>query len=179
WFAWAVWAFHRWPPPPNATFPGIGDAWMYAMLFALGVMPAIGGPALGLVIGRWLPRRGAAPVAAVLLVFETIMMQGLFESLRYIRVTAPWTYFEGPFGVPGDENRMLVLTGSPQWYVGYLLALTAIGILVALLHDREQKRDRLLGVLGAVAVIAIVCCILAMTMGVQDVIINPLPGPKL
>lgn len=175
WFAWAVWAYSTDPPPPNGpVFGGVGDAWVYASIFALSVMACVGGPVLGLVVGRWLHFRGAAPVVAVLLVIETIMMQGIFEPLRYIRVAAPWTYFSGPFGVEGDGDRMMILTGSPQWYVAYLAALCVIGVIVALLHDREHQRRSLFTALAVVGALAAVFCVLAMTTGVQPEMVNPL-----
>lgn len=176
-FAWAVWAYHRHPALPNGSpFGGIGDDWAYAVLLALGVLPALGGPALGLVIGRWLPQRGAAPTIAVLLVLETVLMQGWLEPVRYIRVIAPWVQFTGPYGVPGDPDRMLIFTGSPQWYAGYLMALTALGVVAALLHDREHPRGRLYVVFGVLVLVAVALCLLAMTTGVQPEMVNPLPS---
>ena len=87
WFAWAVWAAGHWPAPPGGfPFGPVGEGWKLAWLFALGALPALGGPLLGLVIGRWLPQRGVAPLAAVLLVAATILMQGLFEPLRAITI---------------------------------------------------------------------------------------------
>ncbi|MFI7064254.1 hypothetical protein ACIBL3_24915 [Kribbella sp. NPDC050124] len=175
WLGWAIWACRHWPPPPyGAPFGDIGDGWVLANFIALGVLPALGGPILGLLVGRWVPRRGAAPLIAVLVVAETILMQGLFESLRYIRPVAPWTYFAGPVGVEGDADRMVVLTGSPQWYCVYLLVLCALGVVLALLHDRERPRRPLLIALGVIAALAVVTATLAITTGVQDVMINPL-----
>ena len=177
WLAWAIWAYRHWPPPPyGAPFGGIGDGWVVANFVALGVLPALGGPVLGLLVGRWVPRRGAAPLFAVLLVAETILMQGLFESLRYIRLVVPWTYFSGPYGVEGDADRMMILTGSPYWYCVYLVVLCALGVVLALLHDRERPRRPLLILLGVIALVAVVTATLAITTGVQDVMINPLPS---
>jgi hypothetical protein len=177
WLGWAIWAYRHWPPPVyGSPFGGIGDGWVVANLIALGLIPSLGGPILGLLLGRWLPRRGAAPLFAVLLVAETIVMQGLFEPLRYLRLIAPWTYFSGPYGVPGDADRMMILTGSPQWYCGYLLVLCALGVVLALLHDHEQRRTGLFVALGIIAVAAVVTAVLAITTGVQDVMINPLPS---
>ena len=152
----------------------MSDGWVYASIFALSVMACLGGPVLGLMIGRWLHFRGAAPVVAVLLVILTIMMQGIFEPLRYIRTIAPWTYFTGPFGVDGDGDRMVILTGSPWWYVAYLAALCAVGVIVALLHDRENRRNSLVTALVVAGALAVVFCVLAMTTGVQSEMINPL-----
>jgi hypothetical protein len=176
WLLWAIWAYGHWPSEPNgAPFGGVGDDWAYASLIALGVIPALGGPILGLVLGRWVQRRGAAPIFAVLLVAETIVMQGLFEPLRYLRLIAPWTYFSGQAGIPGDPERVLIMTGSPQWYSVYLLALCALGIVLALLHDREHPRRTLFIALGVIGAIAVVTCVLAITTGVQELMINPIP----
>lgn len=176
-FGWAVWAYHDSPPLPSSMpFGGVGDGWVYAVLFALGTVSCVGGPILGLVIGRWLRFRGAGVVCAVLLVMATIVMQGIVEPLRYVRVFMPWTYFGGPYGVEGDPQRWLIITGSPFWYCLYLVALCVIGVLIALLHDREQPRDGLVKVLGVAVAVAVVLCILAMTTGVQEVLVNPLPG---
>jgi hypothetical protein len=178
WLLWAIWAYDYWPPEPSgAPFGGVGDGWSYANLIALGLIPTLGGPILGLVLGRWVHRRGAAPIFAVLLVAETIVMQGLFEPLRYLRLIAPWTYFGGQVGVPGDLERVGIMTGSPQWYCVYLLALCGLGIVVALLHDRDQPRSKLFITLGVIGAIAVITCVLAITGGVQEMMINPVPTP--
>lgn len=179
--AWAVWAYHDQPPLPS-TMPfgdDVGDAWVYAVLLALGTMSALGGPVLGLVVARWVRLRGAALLTAVLMVLVTIVMQGLVEPLRYVRVFWPWTYFGGPYGVEGDPERWILMTGSPFWYCAYLLALCALGVVVAVVHDRELDRRAGLRVLAAVAVVALVLGVLAMTQGVQEEQVNPLPGPAL
>lgn len=178
---WAVWTYHDQPPLPS-TMPfgdDVGDAWVYATLFALGSVSALGGPILGLVVARWLRFRGAPLLTAVLMVLITIVMQGLVEPLRYVRVFWPWTYFGGPYGVEGDPERWVIMTGSPFWYCAYLLALCALGVVVAVLHDREVDRSRGLRVLGGVAALACVLGVLAMTQGVQEEQVNPLPGPSL
>ncbi len=175
-FVWAVWAWHDSPPAPSAIpFGGYaGDGWAYAIMFALGTLSTAGGPILGLVIGRWAHFRGAAPLAAVVLVMVTVVMQGIIEPLRYIRVFVPWTYFGGPLGVEGDPGRWLMLTGSPQVYSLYLVALCVLGVLLALLHDREQPRRRLGKLAVCVGVIALALGTAAMVTGPQDVRINPL-----
>lgn len=179
WLVWAIWAYHRWPTPASSLpFGPVGDAWAHSVLVALGVMPAVGGPLLGLVIGRWVSFRGAAPTAAVLLVMFTIVMQGLIEPLRTIRVFAPWTYFGGPYGTAADPDRILLFSGSPQWYCGYLTALCTLGVIAALLHDREASRRRLVFVAIAVAVVGLVLGTLAMTQGVAETMVNPLSTSK-
>lgn len=177
WFAWAVWTYHRSPPSADGLpFGDIGDGWAYAVLFALGPMACLGGPILGLVVARWVRARWAPALVVVTLVFASIVMQGLFEPLRTVRLLMPWTYFGGPFGVPEDPERMLVLTGSPQWYIGYLVLLCVAGVLVALLRDRDVDRRPLAIALGAVLVAAAACTGLAMTTGVESTLVNPVPS---
>lgn len=154
----------------------MSDSWRAAVLFGESAMASLGGPLLGLVIGRWLPGRGTAPLAAVLLVAATIVMQGLFEPLRRIRVVMPWTFFGGPAGIPGDEMRMLQYPGSPQWWVAYLVCLCGLAVVAALWHD-PQVRGRRLRALGAVLVVtAVLTCLLAMTTGLDSTLVNPLPS---
>lgn len=165
------------PPADGFPFGGMTASWKLAILFGEGAMATLGGPLLGLFIGRWWPRRGVAPIAAVLLVSAVIVMQGLFEPLRFVRVFMPFTYFGGQVGIEGDENRMLVFTGSPQWWVAYLACLCGLAVVGALWHDPGARTARLralgIGLLAA----ALVTCLLAMFTGVPTELVNPVPTP--
>lgn len=173
WFAWAVWEYHRQPPAVDgAPFGGVGNGWAYALLFALGTLSCVGGPLLGLVLARWVKVRGAAPVVAVLLVLAVIIMQGLFVPLRSYRLFMPWTQFTGPYGVPGDSNRALILRGSTGWYAVYLALLCGLGAVVSLIPGDGRRRPLQLTA-GAVAILAIVACVIASTTGVPHTVINP------
>jgi hypothetical protein len=177
WFGWALVVAHNHPVPANGfPFGPVSGNWKAALLFGDGAVPALGGPLLGLAIGRWLPQRGSAPVAAVLLVAAVIVMQGLFEPLRRVRVVMPWTTWGGPIGIKGDSNRMLVLSGSPQWWIVYLFALCGIAVVAALWHDHESRTARLRNVGAALLVGAAVLCALAMFTGTPHTLVNPLPS---
>ena len=144
WVAWALWAAHQYPAPANGfPFDHQSTSWKFAVLFGPGAVASLGGPLLGIAIGRWFPQRGAAPLSAVALVAAVIVMQGLFVPLRRVRVVMPWTSWGGPFGIDADRNRMLVLTGSPQWWVVYFACLCALTTVAALWHDPEARTPRL------------------------------------
>ena len=176
-FAWAVREYHVHPPRDyTVPFGPVGDGWVYAMLFAIGTLCTLGGPILGLVVGRWLHFRGAAILTSVALILLTIVFQGLVEPLRTVRVFWPWTYFGGPFGDDGDPERWLIFTGSPQWYCLYLVALCALGVVVAALHDRESPRAGLARLAGVLAVVAVVLGTISMVSGPEEQG-NPLPSP--
>jgi hypothetical protein len=176
-FAWAVWEYHAHPPLDyTMPFGDVGDGWVYAMLFALGTLSTLGGPILGLVVGRWLPFRGAAILCSVGLMLLTIFFQGIVEPVRTVRVFWPWTYFGGPYGIDGDPERWLILSGSPQWYCVYLVVLCALGVVVAALHDREAPRAGLARLAGVLAVAAVVLATITMVTGPEEQA-NPLPSP--
>ena len=79
-----------------------------------------------------------------------------------------------------SSNASICVTGavarSRRRHKRGLALLCAAGILVALLHDDEHPRRRLALVLVAVGVVAVVCCVLAITGGVQHTLVNPLPS---
>jgi hypothetical protein len=179
WFVSAVISYQQHPPSPESIpFGPVDDSFIYATMFAQGVMSCIGGPLLGLVIGRWLPQRGVAPVAVVLVVLVTILMQGLFDFNERWREIWPWVHFHGPTGIDGDPDRWSVLTGSPYWYIGYQAALCVIGVLVAMLRDAESDRRRLVQALAVVGVVALALLALTITGGYDEVLHNPLPSGR-
>jgi hypothetical protein len=177
WWAWAVATYSNNPPTPNGfPFGPVSDGWVAAVMFGQAPIACIGGPLLGLVVARWIGGRAAPAITAVAVVAACIVMQGIFEPLRRIRVVMPWTHWGGPLGIEGDPERMVIYPGSPYWWIAYLACLCVLGLLAALLHDREQPRRRLL--LGAVAVgcVALVTVLLASVTGIPDMLVNPLPS---
>ncbi|MEV8517354.1 hypothetical protein [Dactylosporangium sp. NPDC051484] len=177
WVAWAMWAQHHWPVPDNGfPFGPAGDGWTFAALLGEGAFSALGGPLLGIVVGRYLPQRGTAPIVAVLLVAVAIVFQGIFEPLRSVRVIMPFTYWGGPIGVEGDDMRMLLLSGSPGWWAAYLGCLCGLAVVAALWHDPSARTPALRLVGGALFVAAVVTCLLAMFTGVEHTLVNPLPS---
>jgi len=175
WFAWnAYLAFDRPPPPSGFPFGDVSTGWKLAVLFGCGALSTLGGPLLGIVIGRWWPRRGVAPMLAVALVAATIIMQGLFEPLRRVRLFMPFTYFGGPFGTEADPERVLLFPGSPQWWVGYLVCLCGLAVVAALWHDRSARDGRLRTTGLVLAAAAVATCLLATLTGLDHTLVNPL-----
>jgi hypothetical protein len=178
WYGTAVVTYlvHR-PSPSTVPFGPIGDGFVFSVMFAIGVVPAATGPILGLVIARWLPRRGVTALAVVLVVIVTILMQGNFEATWRWRVIWPWTQWYGPVGWNTGDGHWAVLPGSPVMWVAYLLSLCVLGVLVAVYHDPESDRPALRKVIGAVVVVAVVAVGLTMALGASEAVFNPVTGP--
>ena len=164
------------PPPPSGYAALMSDGWVLVVWLALGAVSCLGGPILGVLIARMTDRRAAPILVSVGLVALAIVFQGLFEPLRRVRVFVPWTYWGGPFGIDGDPQRSIVLSGSPHWWAVYLLVLCTVAALVALRRDRAWRSQRNGIALAALVVIAVIACLAAMWTGTPDTIINPLPG---
>ena len=70
-----------------------------------------------------------------------------------------------------------MLPGSVFWYVGYQVTLCALGVLIAVLHDRESERAAPARVAVGLAVLALVLSGLAITGGQPATLPNPIPSP--
>jgi hypothetical protein len=166
-----VWYLH---PPAGYVVPtGISSAFVHAEQFGDGVVCAVGGPILGLVLARYLPRRGVAAVASVLLVIATILLQGsLVGGEQPYRVFWVWTYFLTQRSTDGVWH-MGTLPGNPFIWVLYLVALCALGIVVAVRHDPDSDRVALTRVALALSALVLVLGVLTMTVGFTEAATNP------
>lgn len=168
------------PPSAGAVpFGPIGDSHVLAVMFALGVLPAAGGPILGLLVARWLPGRGVTALTVVVLVLVTIVLQGNFEWSHRWHVVWPWTYWYGPLGWSGggpDGRNWLALPGSPFAWIGYLVALIVLGVLVAVYHDADRDRRRLHRAIPAVGALAALALVLTFVLGLDQTAVNPVVG---
>ncbi|MGA4668870.1 hypothetical protein ACPCG0_03575 [Propionibacteriaceae bacterium Y1923] len=180
WFADAMVRLRVSPPAAWAVpFGPLSMTHVAVVIFCLTVVSAVGGPLLGLLVARWLPGRGWAVVAPVVVVLVTIMLQGNFQSTWHWRVVWPWTYWWGPTGWNSGsaEVHWTALPGSPGWWLVYLVALCVLGVLLALAHDRELDRRRVWIAVGVVLVVAVAALVLTMTTGLPEAVVNPVGVP--
>jgi len=160
--------------------PGVSPSFVLAQGFGIGVIAAAGGPLLGLLLARYLPRRGVAVIAAVVLVIVTILLQGNFEGGQPWRVWWVWTYFIGQVSQgwsvdPGAAWHIATAPGNPFWWIAYLAVLCALAVVLAVLHDREAARGPLVRLAVGLAIGAVALGVLTMTVGYTEVLSNPLP----
>lgn len=166
-----VWYLH--PPADYVLPPRISNAFVHAEQFGGGVVSAVGGPIVGLVLARYLPRRGVAPVAAVLIIIATMLLQGgLVGGDQPYRVFWVWTYFLTQRSVDGVWH-MGTLPGNPYIWVLYLLTLCALGVVVAVRHDPESDQVALTRLALALGALAVVLGVLTMTVGFTEGVISP------
>jgi hypothetical protein len=158
-----------WPLKPwmHGTFSRADE---FAILFGQSVVACLGGPIAGVAAARWLRFRGAALVLVVGTV--VVVALGLTDSdsstPMNIRLLTPFTFFTTSNNIPASEDS---LPGSPWWYLAWLLALCALGVIAALLRGSEPPLVRQLKVAGAVGlVVALSSGLLAMTGGLDQAI---------
>lgn len=171
----AVVTWYVQPPAGYIVPPGISNAFVHAQMFGDGVLCAVGGPLLGLLLARYFPKRGITAVASVLLVIATILLQGgLIGGEQPYRVFWVWTYFltQSSEGGP-DGHHMMTNPGNPFLWLLYLATLCALGLVIAVRHDPESNRARLGKIAIGLVVVAAVLGLLTMTVGYTDSVVHP------
>jgi hypothetical protein len=112
-----------------------------AVLVGQIVMPALGGPLLGVALGRWVRFPGAAFVLFLLIYgwvsLVTILAMSHVNSafVAVLRLFAPFAFFS----LHSDSGGVTAWRGSPWFFLGWQLALCAIAVLVALLRGAEGR----------------------------------------
>src|SRR5262249_27055335 len=139
-----------------------------AVLVGQIVVPALGGPLLGVALGRWVRFPGAAFVLFLVLYgwvsLVTILSMSHQNSafVAVLRLFAPFAFFT----LHSDAGRVTAWRGWPWFFLGWQLALCAIAVLVALLRGAEGRaRLRILRALGIAGAAAVVMLVLAATGG--------------
>ena len=155
-------AFLQLIPVSSPLYGPFSPSARVAVLVGQIVMPALGGPLLGVALGRWVRFPGAAFVLFLILYgwvsLVTILSFSHPDSapVAVLRLFSPFAYFT----YAGNAAGVTAWRGSPWFFLGWQLALCAIAVLAALLRGAEGRvRSRIiraLGITGAAAVILLV-----------------------
>lgn len=145
-----------------------------AVLLSQVAIPALGGPLLGIALGRWVRAAWIAPAFFLIIVGWVMLANGLADTYRnslpvlLMRMFAPFTFFTTWTGSGVETWR-----GSPLAFLGWQLCLCALAVTVALLRDTDRsRRRRLLVCLFVVGSLAVVTWALAVTGGLHHAVIT-------
>ena len=155
-------------PVSSALYGPFSPSTRVAVLVGQIVIPALGGPLLGVALGRWVRFPGAAFVLFLVLYgwvsLVTILSMSHPNSalVAVLRLFAPFAFFTST----GNGAGVTAWRGSPWFFIGWQLALCVIAVLVALLRGAEGRvRSRIIRALGIAAVAAVILLVLAGTGG--------------
>jgi hypothetical protein len=155
-------------PVSSPLYGAFSPSARVAVLVGQIVIPTLGGPLLGVALGRWVRFPGAAFVLFLLLYgwvsLVTILAIWHPDSapVAVLRLFAPFAFFT----LHSDAGGVTAWRGSPWFFLGWQLALCAIAVLVALLHGAEGRlRGRIIRALGIAGAAAVIMLVLAGTGG--------------
>ena len=151
-------------PVGDAVYGPFSPSARVAVLVGQIVIPALGGPLLGVALGRWVRFPGAAFVL-FLVIFGWVELVTILTISRpdsapiaVLRLFSPFAFFT----LHADSGGVTAWRGSPWFFIGWQLALCAIAILVALLRGAEGRvRTRIIRALGIAGVAALILLVLA------------------
>jgi hypothetical protein len=131
------------------------------------VVPSLGGPLLGVALGRWVRFPGAAFVLFLIfsvwinLVTWLTLVHPDSAPVAVLRLFAPFALF-----TLHSDAGVTAWRGSPWFFLGWQLALCAIAVLVALLRGAEGRtRSRIIRALTIAGAAAVIMLLLAGTGG--------------
>jgi hypothetical protein len=159
----ALFGFLRTYPLSDAAYGPFSPSARIAVLVGQIVVPSLGGPLLGVALGRWVRFPGAAFVL-FLVVFGWVQLVTILTISRpdsapiaVLRLFSPFAFFT----LHADAG-VTAWRGSPWFFIGWQLALCAIAVLVALLRGAEGPvRLRIIRALGVAGVVAAILLVLA------------------
>jgi hypothetical protein len=145
-----------------------------AVLVSQVALPALGGPLLGIALGRWVHAGWVGPALFVIIVAWVLVANGLADTHRnslpvlLMRMFAPFTFFTTWTG-PGVETWR----GLPVAFLGWQLCLCTLAVTVALLRDADLVvRRRLTDALFVLSFLAAATYTLAVTGGLHHAVIT-------
>ena len=151
-------------PVGDAVYGPFSPSARVAVLVGQIVIPSLGGPLLGVALGRWVRFPGAAFVL-FLVIFGWVELVTILTMSRpdsapvaVLRLFSPFAFFT----LHADSGGVTAWRGSPWFFIGWQLALCAIAVLVALLRGAEGRvRTRIIRALGIAGVAALILLVLA------------------
>jgi hypothetical protein len=160
-------AFLHFHPIGDPVYGAFSPPARIAVLVGQIVIPSLGGPLLGVALGRWVRFPGAAFVLFLLLSGWVILVMALTLArpdsapVAVLRLFAPFALF-----TLHTDAGVTAWRGSPWFFLGWQLALCAIAVLVALLRGAQGRlRSRIIRALGIVLAAAVIMLVLAGTGG--------------
>ena len=160
-------AFLHFFPIGDPVYGAFSPPARIAVLVGQIVIPSVGGPLLGVALGRWVGFPGAAFVLLLLLAGWVTLVMALTLArpdsapVAVLRLFAPFALFTLHL-----DAGVTAWRGSPWFFLGWQLALCAIAVLVALLRGAEGRlRSRIIRALGIAGAAAVVMLVLAGTGG--------------
>jgi hypothetical protein len=154
--------------PGTWSYGALGTSAGVAAALSQTVVPALGGPLLGVALARWVRFPGAAVVLFLILYGWVTLTYTLAASHRHstlivmLRFFAPFTFFTDE----DSPGRVETWRGSPWFFVGWQLCLCAVAVIVALLRGADPGlRTRLLRLLAGVLALAALLYALAVVGG--------------
>jgi hypothetical protein len=161
-----LWFVHLYPVS-EPVYGAFSPPARIAVLAGQIVVPSLGGPLLGVALGRWVRFPGAAFVLFLLLsgwinlVTWLTLVHPDSAPVAVLRLFAPFALF-----TLHSDAGVTAWRGSPWFFLGWQLALCAIAVLVALLRGAEGRtRSRIIRALGIAGVAAVIMLVLAGTGG--------------
>ena len=159
----ALLGFLRTYPLSDAVYGPFSPSARIAVLVGQIVVPSLGGPLLGVALGRWVRFPGAAFVL-FLVIFGWVQLVTILTISRpdsapiaVLRLFSPFAFFT----LHADAG-VTAWRGSPWFFIGWQLALCAIAVLAALLRGAEGRtRSRIIRALGVAGVAALILLVLA------------------
>ena len=163
-----LFAFLHFHPAGARVYGAFSPPAQVAVLAGQIVIPSLGGPLLGVALGRWARFPGAALVL-FLVIFGWVnaaTAPTLFHpdsaAATALRLFSPFAFFT----ITRNGAQLTTWRGSPWFFIGWQLALCATAVLVALLRGADGRvRFRVTRTLQIVLVVAAILLVLAAAGG--------------
>ena len=167
--------FLMWRAPQGFwTYGAFGSIDRAAVQVSQLLVPALGGPLLGIALGRWFRQVWVGPAALLVIVGWIELPEGLATTHQHSQVVTAMRLF-APYALftVSDNGGQSVETwrGSPVAFLGWQLCLCALAAVVALLYRADPAlRRRLINALLVIALLA-ACYYLAVTGGFHHAVV--------